>query len=148
MDEKLLKEGIGIEEIAEKINKIAKKELPIEDLKDNTNSMEKWTSIPCLLVLSDEDKDRFMSYVEYLDSSDLSIKEKALIITSLAGLMEHKKLKLSDYDNGSLYLISIFYKDKSFEEIDKTINVLGRQEILYAIRKKSLDMEERKKNGN
>jgi hypothetical protein len=145
MEEKIFKEGMSLEQLAKTINKIVKKELPIKDLNDKTSSIEKWTSIPNILVYKDEEKLKFIEFIEYLDGSFMPIKDKALIITSLCGLMEYAKIDITKYDVGSLHLIAEYYVNKSFDDMKNTINIIGSQEILFAIRKKSLDIEDRKK---
>ena len=145
MEDRIFKEGTSLEKLAKTVNKIVKKELPLNDLNDKTSSMEKWTSIPYMAVLKGKEKDKFVEFVEYIDASYLKNSEKALLITSLCGIMEYGKIKIEDYDAGSIHLISDYYIEKSFDDIKKTINIIGSQEILYAIRKKSLDIEDRKK---
>lgn len=142
MGEKLLNEELDFDYLLKKINQVVEDSFDILNKKD---AVLKWNSIPKLLMLDKTTKKRFLSFVEYIDSSSLTIREKALIIISLSGLVSNNYIKLYDLDNGCLHLLSSFYIDKSFDEINKSIDVIKNNKLLLEVRKKTLDISERQK---
>lgn len=143
MSEKLLENNdTSIELLIKKINDIVDKNFKILSGKDD---IEKWNQLPNLLLLDEVAQKRLSSFIELVDSLNVSIEEKATIIISLSGLLEFEKIKLYDYDDGSLYALSQHYQNISKKDINKTISVIGNKELLLAVRKKTLDLEIRKK---
>lgn len=143
MDNKLLQNNNdSVEELVKRINEVIGKKFEILDEKDD---IEKWNAIPKLLLLDEVAKKRLISFVEFMDGLTLSIETKSIIIVSLVGLMEFVNIKLYDYDDGSLYTMADYYQNSSIDNIKKTISFIGNKEMLLAVRKKTLDLDVRKK---
>lgn len=143
MGERLFEKGNTVEDVITKIDSIVKKEFTILDTDDN--DLEKWTSLPKLLLLDDVAKRRLVLFIDYMDSSEIDIIDKSLIVVSLSGLVSFKNIKLYDYDDGNLFLLSDYYQNSSFDAMKKSFDVFKNQELLFAVRKKTLDRDERKK---
>ncbi len=143
MNGKLLENNnTSVENLAEKINEIINQKFNILVNKDD---IEKWNTVPKLLLLDDVAQKRFLSFIEFMDSLNTPVEDKAMLIISLSGVLEFGNVKLYDYDDGNLYTIADFYKDRSIEDIKKTISLIGNKDILLTVRKKTLDLEIRKK---
>lgn len=143
MCERLLENNNNsVELLIKKINDIVDQNFSILTGKDD---IEKWNLLPDLLLLDEVAQKRLLSFIELVDSLSVSIEEKATIIISLSGLLKFGNIKLYDYDDGSLYTLAQFYQHKNKEDITKTISVIGNKELLLSIRKKTLDLEIRKK---
>jgi len=140
MEEKLLETDASVDEVTKRINEIVEKNHEILDGKDD---IEKWNSIPKLLLLDDVAQKRLLSFIEFMDSLSVSIEDKAMLLISLSSLLESGNIKLYDYDDGSLFTMAYFYKESRIETIEKTIPIFGNQELLTAVRKKTLDLEKR-----
>ena len=143
MGKRLLEDGMTVETVINKINEVVKEKFSILD--EDDDDLKKWTAIPRLLLLDEVAQKRLISFIEYIDSSELPIEEKTMIIVSIAGLMEYGNIKLYDYDDGNLYLLADFYQDRSFDLMTKSINVMKEKDLLLEVRKRTLDLEERKK---
>lgn len=142
MDNKLLQASkASVEELVNRINEIVGNKFEILDEKDD---IEKWNSVPKLLLLDEVAQKRLISFVEFMDCLTIPIETKSIIIISLAGLMEFANIKLYDYDDGNLYTIADYYQNSSIDDIKKTISIIGNQELLLAVRKKTLDLDVRK----
>ena len=142
MDNKLLEtNNSSVEDLVKKINEVVGKEFEILDEKDD---IEKWNSVPKLLLFDEVAQKRFISFVDFMDGLTLPIETKAMIIVSLVGLMEFANIKLYDYDDGSLYKMADYYQNSSIDDIKKTIAIIGNKELLLAVRKKTLDLDVRK----
>ena len=143
MGKRILEDKMTVEAVINKVNEIVKEKFSILD--EDDDDLQKWTAIPRLLLLDEVAQKRFMSFVEYLDSSELPIEEKTMILISIAGLMEYGNVKLYDYDDGNLYLLADFYQDRSFDLMTKSINIIKEKNLLLEVRKRTLDSEARKK---
>jgi hypothetical protein len=104
----------------------------------------KWTTMPELLLLSEEKLVRLENFVRYLDSTRLPIKEKSLIMISLSGLIKYFDLDATKYDDGNLYLLSNHYQNTKVEDMKKTIGVINNNSLLLAVRNRTLDLNDRK----
>lgn len=141
MKDKLLVKNTNLEKLIKKINDVVGKKFEILDEKDD---IEKWNGIPKLLLLDDVAQKRLLSFVEYMDSLSVSIEDKAMIVISLSGLIEFANVKLYDYDDGSLFTMADYYQNSSIEHITKTISLIGNNDLLLAVRKKTLELDTRK----
>lgn len=144
MEEKLfndLKKNT-VENLVKKINEVVEKKFSILD---EENDIEKWNAVPKLLLLDENKKKQLLSFVEFMDSLLVPLEEKAMYVISLCGLLEFGKITLENYDNGSLFTMADYYQNSSISEIKNTIEIVGNNEILLAVRKKTIDLEERKK---
>ena len=143
MNGKLLENNnTSVENLAEKINEIVNNKFDILEKKDD---IEKWNTIPNLLLLDDVAQKRLLSFIEFMDSLNTPVEDKAMLIISLSGVLEFGNIKLYDYDDGNLYTIADFYKDRTIEDIKKTISLIGNKDVLLTVRRKTLDLEIRKK---
>lgn len=131
-----------VEELVKKINEIVEKKFAILD---EENDIEKWNTVPKLLLLDENQKNKLLSFVEFMDSSLAPLEEKAMYVISLCGLLEYGQINLEDYDDGNLFTMADYYQNSSIEDIVNTIGIVGNKEILLAVRKKALDLEIRKK---
>lgn len=143
MEEKLLENSnTSVDELVKRINDIVGKKFEILDEKDD---IEKWNVVPKLLLLDDVAQKRLLSFIDFMDSISTPIETKAIMIVSLAGLLEFANIKLYDYDDGSLYTMADYYQNSSIEDIKNTISLIGNKDVLFAVRKKTLDLDVRNK---
>lgn len=137
MEERLLNRRLSVDEAIEKVNEKVNERFDLLD--KNDNDVEKWASLPKLVLLDEVAKKRIVAFIEYMDTSYISIDEKCRILISLSGLIENGKIKLYDYENGSLYLLADHYQDSTYVDMDKTIILYKTEDILIATRNKTLD---------
>lgn len=140
MEERLLdySKDNSVESVIKKINDVVKCKFSILKLDDD---IEKWNSIPKLLMLDDVAQKRLMSFIEFMDSLDISIEKKLLNFISLSAVLEFSNIKLYDYDNGNLFTLADYYKDRSISDIKNTISIIGNKDLLLAVRTKTLDLD-------
>ena len=131
-----------IEELVKRINTIVGEKFAILD---EQNDIEKWNTVPKLLLLDEDKKAQILSFVEFLDSLLITAGEKAMYIISLCGLIEFGNLSLENYDMGNMFTIADYYQNSSIEEIQNTIAIISNKELLLTVREKTLDLEVRKK---
>ncbi len=143
MSEKLFEntKEINIENLITKINEVVGEKFAILDEKDD---IEKWNTLPKLLLLEEENAKKVLSFVEFMDSLLVPKEEKAMYVVSLCGLIEFGNLILKDYEEGSLFTLADYYQNSSIEEIKKTIPIVGDPSLLIFVRYKTLDLEGRK----
>lgn len=143
MGEKLLEvNNTSVEELVKRINDIVGEKFEILDEKDD---IEKWNAIPKLLLLDEVAQKRLLSFVNFVDTVSISLEDKAMIIVSLVGLMEFANIKLYDYDDGNLFTMADYYQNSSIEDIKRTIFIIGNHDLLLAVRRKTLELDIRKK---
>jgi len=144
MKEKLLEVGkdYSVEKLVEKINKTVEEKFEIIM---GTDDVEKWNGIPKFLLLSEEGQKRLLKFVDYMDELSVEIEDKVLIIISLSGIMETENVNLNDYDDGSLFTLAQYYQKRSMEDINKTMVLIGNNDLLLAVRKKTLELDVRQK---
>lgn len=143
MEERLLEaNNADIKKLVKRINEIIDKKF---DILSKDDDIEKWNSVPKLLLLNDVGQKRLLSFLEYMDSLFTPTTEKTKIIISLSGLMEFANIKLYDYDDGSLYTMADYYKDTKIKNIQETILIAGNKDLLLAVRKKTLDLDIRRR---
>ncbi len=111
----------------------------------NVFDLEKWNTIPKLLLLSEKDQIKFLDFCSFIDYLDFEYIDKVKLINTTSSILDYSKMKLSTYENEDLYLLSYYYLDKSVDEINDTIELLSNKKILYAVRNEFLDQEKRKK---
>lgn len=111
----------------------------------NISDIEKWNTIPKLLLLSEKDQIKFLDFCSFIDYLDIDYIDKVKLINTTSSILDYSKMKLSTYENEDLYLLSYYYLDKSVDEITDTIELLSNKKILYAVRNEFLDLEKRKK---
>lgn len=140
--EKLLDKSEDISNVVNKINTLVDNDFDM--LGKTDDDIIKWSTIPKLMLLSEDKLIRLEEFVKYLDRTRLPMKEKALIIISLSGLIEYFNLDITKYDDGNLYLISNHYQNTKVEDMKKTISVINNNSLLLAVRNKTLDLEDRK----
>jgi len=88
-----------VEELVTKINEVVGNKFTILN---EENDIEKWNTVPKLLLLNENQQNKLLSFVDFTDSLLSPIEEKAMYIISLSGLIEHGKIDIEDYDDGSL----------------------------------------------
>lgn len=144
MEERILplEEEISIERLVTRVNEIVGDKFAILDKKDD---IEKWNGVPKLLLLNDKYQKRILEFVEFMDSLLIPVEEKAMYIVSLSGLIEFCKLKIENYDNGSLFTMADYYQNSSIEEMKQTFLIIGNKDLLFAARQETLELDTRKK---
>ena len=144
MEERLLDEfkKVSVEELVNRINEIVRDKFSILD---EENDIEKWNRVPKLLLLSSDKKKQVLSFVEFMDSLLIPVTEKAMYVISLCGLLEYGNLNMEESDDGSLFTLASFYENSTIDEIKNTIAIVGNRDLLLAVRKKTLDIDNRNK---
>lgn len=131
-----------MEELVKRIQEIVSQRFAILD---EQNDIEKWNTVPKLLLLDDAKQQQILSFAEFLDSMLVTIGEKAMYVVSICGLLEFGQIKLDDYDNGDLFTLADYYQNSNIDEINNTISIVGNKQLLTTVREKTLDIEVRKK---
>ena len=131
-----------MDELVKKINEIVGEKFAILD---EQNDIEKWNTVPKLLLLDETKQKIVLDLAEFLDSLLVSNGDKAMYIISLSGLIEFGKISIEDYEIGSLFTLADYYQNSSIEEIKNTISVISNKELLSTVREKTLDLEIRRK---
>lgn len=144
MEERIFEElkDATIEELVERVNDVVRVKFSILD---EDNDIEKWNRVPKLLLLEDNDKEKVLKFVEFMDTLLIPIEDKVMYVVSLCGLLEYGNIKLNEYDEGSLFTLADFYKDSNIDEIKNTLSIVGNKDILLAVRNKTIDIEARNK---
>ena len=140
--ERLLEKNETIKDVVRKINDLVDSNFDM--LGKTDDDILKWTTIPELMLITDDKLTRLEEFVRYLDSTRLPNKEKSLIIISLSGLIKYFGLDITKYDDGNLYLISNHYQNTKIEDMKKTIDVINNNSLLLAVRNRALDLNNRK----
>lgn len=140
MEEKLFELGkdISIEKLVGRVN-----ELMGQNEEDSDN--KKWDTVFKISSLDEESKKIFLSFSELVDSLLIPAINKAQYIVSLSSLIEYGSLKISNYEAGSLFTLAYYYLDRNIDDIVKTLSIMKNENVLANIRKKTLDMDARKK---
>lgn len=130
------------EELVKRIQEIVSQRFTILD---EQNDIEKWNTVPKLLLLDDNKQQQILSFAEFLDSLLVSIGEKAMYIVSICGLLEFGGIKLEEYETGDLFTLADYYQNSNINEIKNTIQIIGNKQLITVVREKTLDIEVRKK---
>lgn len=132
-----------VDELIKKVNEIVSKNINILKGKDD---IEKWNTIPRLLLLKDSEQKQLLLLAQFLDTLLITQAEKAMHIISLSALIQYGNLKLQDYDDIlNLFMIVSYYQNCSIDDINETLPIVGNKELIAVIREKTLDIEVRKK---
>lgn len=144
MEERLLEVGKdrSVNQLVENINKLVDKNFNILSHNDD---IEKWNSVPKLLMLDVDKQEKLLNFVEYVDTLLISLNDKAMYIISLSGLIEVGKLNIMDYDDGGLFTLADYYNHTNILDIKKTLPIIGNNKLLLAVRNKTLELDTRKK---
>lgn len=144
MEEKLIETNkeLTMEYLVNRINQIVSLDFSVVDKNDD---IEKWNTVPKLLLLEDKKIAKVLDFTKYLDTLLISIYDKAMYIISLSGMVDFMPFKFEDYDNGNLLLLVDYYQTRGIKEMVDTFNFTSNQALLTAIRNKTLDLEIRKK---
>lgn len=132
----------SIEKLVDMINRIVENNFDI--LKEDAD-IEKWNTLPKLLLLKEEEQQKILAVVEYLDSSYISLEDKIDIIISLSGLINIVNLSVMDYDLGNLFMLANYCRNGSINEIKNSFEIIKESKLLLAIRRQTLDIEIRQK---
>lgn len=144
MEEHLFTNGknMTVEQLVTRINEIIGEKFSILDEQDD---IEKWNSVPKLLMLNELDQNKLLEFASFIDSLFISIEEKIIYMVSLSGLIEFGGISLEKYDVGNLFTMADYYQNSSIAEIKNSIPIVGNPDLLTTIRNKTLDVDARKK---
>ncbi len=130
----------SIDNLINRINSIVGNKFTI--LGDNSD-IERWNLLPKLLLLNDKEAEKILSFVEYLDSSYISLERRIDIILSACGLLDIYHA-IINYDIENLLLLADYYSNESMSDVKQTLPIIKNENILLEVRKRTLDLEKRK----
>lgn len=110
---------------------------------DENEDMNKWITLPSVLLDSNNNQDKFIETVVYIDELMIDKKKKIALINTLASLLINTKVKISDIDVNNLYLLVSYFDDVVQSEYIEQYKLLGDTELLEVIRYTTLDLEKR-----
>lgn len=144
MEEKILNltKEITLKQVIDDINKMVGKKFEIVE---NNDDMEKWTSLPILLLESEEQQEKILNFIEFVDSLSISKDEKISYIITLSSLMKYKKLDISKVEDGELFILADYFNEKNIEAMNDELQVVNHPLIMHAVRMKTLENDTRVK---
>ncbi|MEG2283279.1 MAG: hypothetical protein RSB99_01460 [Bacilli bacterium] len=131
---------LTLDDITTKINEIMATDLSIMD--DNDNMM-RWTMLPSVLLDSDNNKEQFIEVTKYIDELLVPVLEKVELINTVAAMLVVGKVELNLEDVNNLFMLAYFFKDREISEYKREYTILSDDELLYEVRKSSLDIDKR-----
>ena len=144
MEEKILDftKEITLKQVINDINKMVSKKFEIVE---NNDDMEKWTSLPILLLESEEQQKKILSFIEFVDSLFISKNEKISYIITLSSLIKYVKLDISTVEDGELFILADYFNEKNIDAMENELPVVDYPLIMHAVRTKTLENDTRVK---
>lgn len=128
------------------------KEKKLKDIIDDINTsveakfeiiegddLEKWTSLPILLLEEEKVQNRIIRFIEYIDSLLIPLDEKIEYIITLSSLMKFGKLDICNIEDGGIFMFVDYFKDKKNSTIEEELSVLNNSIIINLVRTKSIE---------
>ena len=144
MEEKLLdvKDNMTLKDVIEEINKIVKKK---QEIVENNDDMGKWTSLPVLLLEEDNEQERILKYIDFVDNMFISRDEKISYIITLAILIKDGHLDISTVEDGHLFILADYFNERTNDAIENELLVVNEPSIIEEVRNKTLENDTRVK---
>ena len=144
MENKILDSSkeITLKQVIDNINKIVNKKFEIVE---NNDDIEKWTSIPILLLEDNEKQERILKFIEFVDSLLITKDEKISYIITLSSLIKFDKLDISKVENGHLFILADYFNEKNIDAMKEELVVINQPLIINAVRNKTLENDTRVK---
>lgn len=131
---------LTVDQITTYVNEAIKTDTSIID---ENEDMNKWITLPSVLLDSNNNQDKFIETVVYIDELMIAKEKKITLINTLASLLINTQVKISDIDVDSLYLLVSYFNDVPQREYIEQYKLLGDMELLKVIRYTTLDLEKR-----
>ncbi len=105
----------------------------------------KWRYLPSILTLDVSFQDKFLEFIRFVDGLMISKTEKYIYIITLAGLIGVKRFNILSLEDGYIFTIVDYFKNKNMDTIKEEFDIINNQELINAVRNKSLQIEVRNK---
>lgn len=129
-----------LNEVVENINTIInQKNTPPEE----SYNQEKINSLQEILTLSADIQNRILKIIRFIDDLFISKEEKVDYIITVASLIKFGKLNISELEDGRIFVLADYFKDKKVEAIPAQLIVINQPFIINSIRNKVLENDMR-----
>lgn len=142
MDSRIWDDNLKIKTVEKTINAYIEEE--ILNIK-NKEVLEKWNYFSMVDLKDKKTREKLLSVIKYIDELTLTKDKKIEYILTFAYLVLKLKLKISDMDENSIYLLVNYLNDMKISDIKDSLKYLNNDKLLYQIRLKSLDLDYRYK---
>lgn len=103
------------------------------------DDLEKWTSLPILLLEEENVQDHIIKFIEYVDGLLIPLDKKIEYVITLSSLMKFGKLDICNIEDGSIFMLTDYFKDKKNSTIEEELPVLNNSIIINLVRTKSIE---------
>lgn len=110
-------------------------------LVEENDGIKKWNTLPILLIETKDKSTQIDEFITYIDEMLISEKEKISYLITLSSLVEHGKIKLDTLEKGHILVLVDFFHRKTVKEITKYIKFINNDDLIWAVRNKTLDIE-------
>lgn len=125
-----------LSEIVGTINKIIEQKALTVD-QEKTNSLQE------ALTLSADIQNSILKTIRFIDDLFISKEEKVNYIITVTSLIKFGKLNISELEDGRIFVLSDYFKDKRVEAIPAQLVVINQPFIINSIRNKVLENDTR-----
>lgn len=139
MESKMLKE-YTLEGIEKVINSYIDEEIL---QKGKVDLLEKWNYFSLVALEKDVVVDKFLEGCRFIDELNLEKYDKIKQILTLSYLIVKEKLSIAKMDINNVYLLVSYLQDVDKKKIKNSLKYLNNNDLLFAIRFKSLDLDVR-----
>lgn len=132
--------GMPLGKIIDHINGAVNNDFTI--LKEHDN-IKKWNCLPVLLIEEEDEQQKILNFIDYVDELMITPNEKYIYIITLASLIENGKVNIRLLEDGPIFMLADYFKDKTIKEMSKMLPVVGHPKALHAARFKTLEVDVR-----
>ncbi len=132
--------GMSLEKIVNYINEAVSNDFAI--LKEHDN-IKKWNCLPVLLIEEEDEQQKILKFIDYVDELMITPGEKYIYIITLASLIENGKVNIKLLEDGPIFMLTDYFKDKTIKEMSKMLPIIGHPKALHAARFKTLEVDVR-----
>ncbi len=132
--------GVPLGKIIDDINEAVSEDFSI--VKDYDN-IKKWNCLPVLLIEEEEEQQKILTFIDYVDELMIPLKEKYIYIITLASLIENGKVEIKLLEEATLFMLADYFKNKTIKEMSKMLPVVGNAKAIHAARFKTLEVDVR-----
>lgn len=140
MDRIITSENQNLEETIDYVTKLVANDMEIVE---NKEDIGKWSTLPELLKEDEETEKYIIEFLNDLDESDLSLKDKVIYFINLSSFIVFKKLDIKNYSHEELNLMINYFYDKNISNINNELDIISNKELLDVIRNKVLEDDSR-----
>lgn len=132
--------GMPLGKIVDHINEAVNSDFTI--LKEHDN-IRKWNCLPVLLIEEEDEQQKILTFIDYVDELMITPSEKYVYIITLASLIEHGKVNIKLLEDGPIFMLADYFKDKTIKEMSKMLPIVGHPKAIHMARFKTLEVDVR-----